>query len=91
VQACGSLAGLTAVPVASANPVELDKLGVHAGDEVCLRTGDVSLVAEIEPDPGIPAGVVLIDFNLPVGEDGRRVGEMIDADAPVTNVRLENL
>jgi len=93
VVASPSLARLVPTARALANPSDLARLGVGAGDTVRVRSGrgEVSLVAE--GDPGIPKGVLAVDFNLSAPGDQRAnaAAVLIDATAVVNEVRLETL
>jgi predicted molibdopterin-dependent oxidoreductase YjgC len=88
--------GVTAVPVLDAlvprsplrvNPHDLDDLGVSAGGNVKLRTAKASVVLAAVPDPSLPRKVVATDFNVPLAEG--TVADLIDATAPVVELRLE--
>jgi anaerobic selenocysteine-containing dehydrogenase len=87
-----SLAPLVAAMAAHANPYDLDRLGLGSGDLVRVRSSRGSLVVPAAADPGIPRGVVAVDFNVP-GAPGARnaAATLIDAAAPVTDVRLETV
>jgi NADH-quinone oxidoreductase subunit G len=86
---------------ASANPYDLDRLGLGTGDRVRVRSARGSLELEALADPGIPRGVVSIDFNVPLdgsfrepgvlGGPSNAVATLIDAAGPVTEVRLESV
>jgi NADH-quinone oxidoreductase subunit G len=88
-----SLAALVPTAVVRANPYDLDRLGVHTGDPVRVRTARRSLVLGARADDGLPKGVVAVDFNLPVGPDDptNAAAQLIDAAQPVTDVRLESV
>jgi anaerobic selenocysteine-containing dehydrogenase len=93
VAASPSLAQLVPTARALANPSDLARLGVAAGDTVRVRSarGEVSLIAE--GDAGIPKGVLAVDFNLSAPGDPRAnaAAALIDATAVVNEVRLETL
>ncbi len=98
-----ALAGLVAPAPLRANPHDLDDLGVPAGGSVRLRTGSASLVATVVPDPSLPRKVVAARFNVPLdvpagkapdgGTDARTEGstvaDLIDAGAPLVELRME--
>ncbi len=90
-----SLRPLVPAAVARANPYDLDRLGLGDGDRVRLRSARGSLVLPAEADPGVPRGVVAVDFNLAVYGDetgpANAVATLIDATAAVNDVRMENL
>jgi NADH-quinone oxidoreductase subunit G len=88
-----SLTPLVPPLVARANPHDLDRLGADAGDRVKVRSARGELVLAVEPDDGVPRGVVDIDFNVPGGESvpGNAVATLIDSRRPVTDVRMESV
>ena len=88
-----SLAALVPRAVVRANPYDLDRLGVHTGDPVRVRTARRSLVLDARSDDGLPKGVVAVDFNLAAGTDdpAGAAALLIDAAEPVNDVRLESV
>jgi NADH-quinone oxidoreductase subunit G len=88
-----SLTPLVPPLVARANPYDLDRLGAQARDRVKVRSTRGELVLAVEPDDGVPRGVVAIDFNVPGGETmpGNAVATLIDSRRPVTDVRMESV
>ncbi|MGK2947169.1 MAG: NADH-quinone oxidoreductase subunit NuoG [Acidimicrobiales bacterium] len=80
-----NLAGLTTGTTVRLHPHDFDRLGVTAGSNVTLTaaTGSVTLAAH--PDLGVPKGAAAVVVNQP----GPAVGSLIDAGAPVTDVRVE--
>jgi NADH-quinone oxidoreductase subunit G len=84
-----SLAPLAPAVEARANPYDLDRLGATTGQPVRVRSTRGSLELPAHADEGIPRGVVAIDFNL--GGDGNAAATLIEAGAPVTDVRLESV
>jgi NADH-quinone oxidoreductase subunit G len=83
-----SLAGLAASVVGlTANPLDLHRLGVHAGDRVKVTSSRASLMAAVQPDASVPEGTVVLPWNqgdpLPT--------ELIEAGSPVTEVRVETI
>ncbi len=87
VQAAPSLAGLAAGPAIAANPSDLDRLGVGADDRVKISSSRGSLTATITPDATVPVGTVA----MAVGQGAPSPSALIDATAPVTEVRVETL
>ncbi len=94
-----SLRSLVPTAVVKANPYDLDRLGLATGDPVRVRSARATLLLEVEADAGVPRGVASVDFNLPApaggaGSDGTVLNAaalLIDAAAPVTEVRLESV
>jgi anaerobic selenocysteine-containing dehydrogenase len=76
--------------VARANPYDLDRLGLTAGDEATVRAGRGSARLAVAPDRGVPRGVLVVDFNLPGGGEANVAATLIDATAVVNDVRLES-
>ena len=87
VQRAPSLAPLSPGPCARANPSDLDRLGMGNGGRVRVRSNRASFVVDAIPDPGVPRGSLSLPFNA--AEDGVGAGELIDAGAVVTDVRVE--
>ena len=69
------------------NPYDLDRLGVASGGQVRVISPRASLVLDVLADPGVPKGSASLTFNLP----GEGPGDLIDAAASVTDVRLETV
>jgi NADH-quinone oxidoreductase subunit G len=102
-----SLAELVPTAVVRANPYDLDRLGLTTGDPVRVRSARGSLVLPADADPGVPRGVVAVDFNLPLDAAAEGAGVtdtgtaangvanaaavLIDAAAIVTDVRMESV
>ena len=82
-----SLAPLAPGAPLRVNPTDLGRLGLASGDQVRVTSSRASLVVEAIADPGVPRGVAAMAFNQP----GTHAGDLIDADAGVTDVRVETL
>lgn len=78
---------LCAPPKLRVNPVELARLGVEPGGTVRITSARGSIVMWIVDDASVPAGVGVIPFSA----DGEGASQLIDAAAPVTDVRVETL
>nr|MBA3303804.1 hypothetical protein [Acidimicrobiia bacterium] len=87
VQRSPSLAALAAPLPVRLHPSELARLGVEAGSEVRVSSRRGSVVLETVGDVGVPQGTAAITFNQP----GPGAADLIDADATVTDVRIETL
>jgi NADH-quinone oxidoreductase subunit G len=87
VQAAPSLAGLADGPRVSANPSDLDRLGVAAGGRVRLSSAKHTMVVTVEGDATLPQGVV----TMRVGQGEPDPFLLIDAASSVTEVRLETI
>jgi NADH-quinone oxidoreductase subunit G len=85
VQASSQLSGLAPGTAARINPSDADRLGVAAGDRVVLRSARASLTLPVHPDTGVPRGAVALVLN----QADARVGDLIAADGPVTELHIE--
>jgi NADH-quinone oxidoreductase subunit G len=81
------LAHLAPGAAAYVHPLDLERAGVVAGADVKITSPKAGVVLRIEPDPAVVRGTVWVPFNQP----GGTVGELVDIDAVVTDVRIENL
>jgi hypothetical protein len=84
VQRSPSLASLHPALELRANPEDLARFGMKPGTQVRVSSQRGSVVVTATPDPSIPTGIAVLPFNLP----GGGAGELIDASAPHTDVRL---
>ena len=83
-----SLAPLAAGERLHVHPLDLDRLGAddgHRAEGVERRAPRWSL--EVDADPGVARGTAWVPFNQPAST----AGELIDATAPVVDLRVENL
>jgi len=87
VRATPALAELVEESALRVHPQDLDALGVPAGGDVRVRTATTSLVVPAVPDASLPRRVVAADFNVPLADGS--VSDLLSADAPVTELRLE--
>jgi NADH-quinone oxidoreductase subunit G len=85
VQAAPALAGLAPGTVVRLHPADAERLGVDAGDRLVLRSARSSVTLPAHPDAGVPRGAVALLVN----QADARVGELVDADHPVTELRIE--
>jgi predicted molibdopterin-dependent oxidoreductase YjgC len=82
-----SLAGLVDTAPLRAHPLDLDELGVPSGGSVRVRTAGSSTLQTVVADASLARKVVAADFNVPLAEG--TVADLIDAAAPVVELRLE--
>jgi NADH-quinone oxidoreductase subunit G len=84
-----SLAPLAEGAVLRAHPADLSRQSFSSGERVRVvsRRSGRSLELELRADPSVPRGVATLTFNQPGGQ----ASELIDAGAPVTDVRLDRL
>jgi NADH-quinone oxidoreductase subunit G len=87
VQHSPSLAPLAPGSIVRVNPADLERLGVTAGDSVRLTSSRTALTLTTQADLGVPRGVAHLAFDQP----GPGAADLIDAAAPVTDVRLETI
>jgi NADH-quinone oxidoreductase subunit G len=69
------------------HPLDIERVGAHAGDDVKVTSSRGSLVFEVVADDAVVRGTAWVPFRQP----GPNVGELIDASASITDVRIENL
>ncbi|MBI2710436.1 MAG: NADH-quinone oxidoreductase subunit NuoG [Actinobacteria bacterium] len=84
-QQARALRGLAGRSTARVNPIELARLGVEPGGALKISSARGSLVTATLADPDVPRGAIVLGWNL----DGPDPGDLIDAEAPVTDVRVE--
>jgi hypothetical protein len=85
-----SLAALHPEQRLRVNPYDLDRLGVTTGGRVRVisaRASATSMVLDVVADAGVPRGSAALVFGLP----GNGPAELIEATAPVVDIRLETL
>jgi len=80
-----SLADLAEPATLRLHPQDFDRLGIVAGDDVRVTSGRGHVTVATRPDTGVPRGVAVLDAN----KAGGRANVLIDANAPVTDVRVE--
>jgi predicted molibdopterin-dependent oxidoreductase YjgC len=85
VQHSPSLAGLAERATLRLHPQDFDRLGIVPGDDVRLTSSRGHVTVAARPDPAVPRGVAVLDAN----KAGGRANVLIDANAPVTDVRVE--
>jgi len=81
------LAPLAPGAAAYMHPLDIERAGAVAGADVRLTSPKASIVMRAVPDASVVRGTVWVPFNQPGGS----IGELIDCDAPVTDVRVTNL
>jgi NADH-quinone oxidoreductase subunit G len=82
-----SLAPLALPSTAHVHPLDLARLGVSDGTEVQVSGARGSVVLPLAADPAVPRGALLVPFNVP----GVSIAEIVDARAPVNDVRVERM
>ena len=69
------------------NPHAASLLGLEAGAPVRLTSNRGSITVTVAPDPGVPEGIGQLEFSA----DGLGAAELIDADATITDARVETI
>jgi NADH-quinone oxidoreductase subunit G len=82
-----SLAHLARGEMAVVNPLDIDHIAAPAGTSVRVIGSRASAVLTLHADDRVPRGTVWVPFN----QAGSSIGEVIDAGASVTDVRVERL
>jgi NADH-quinone oxidoreductase subunit G len=82
-----ALAPLARGAAVHVHPLDIERIGAHDGDDVKVTSSRASLVFRLVADDAVLRGTAWLPFNQP----GPNVGELIDASASITDVRLENL
>jgi predicted molibdopterin-dependent oxidoreductase YjgC len=80
-----SMADLAESATLRLNPAEFEKLGVSPGAKVRVTSSRGHLTVPVRPDTAVPLHVAQLNVNAP----GGRANVLIDAAAPVTDVRVE--
>ncbi|MGA0220427.1 MAG: molybdopterin-dependent oxidoreductase, partial [Ilumatobacteraceae bacterium] len=76
----------------SVHPSDLERIGVSSGDDVKVIGSRGSVVLPVCVDDRVNRGTVWAPFNQPTGELSEGdVRDVVDVDAPVTDVRIERL
>lgn len=70
------------------HPTDCDRLGLGDGVRVKVTSSRGMTVLPVRVDPTTPAGVAFVPWHQP---DERGGGELIEAGAPVTDVRVETI
>ena len=82
-----SLAKLNVGGGARVHSLDLPRVGVDVGTEVKLISATGSVVMPLVADDSVQRGTIWAPFNM-AGPD---ITDLVDADAPVTDVRIERL
>ena len=69
------------------NPYDRDRIGVADGAAVRVTSARGQLDVPVQVDAGVPAGTASLGWNLP----GSAAAALIDADATVTDLRVESI
>ncbi len=82
-----SLAHLAGDTVLHVHPLDVARIGTRVGASVVVSSPRTSVVLPVVADESVQRGTVWVPFN----HRGVNVGELIDASAPIIDVRIENV
>jgi NADH-quinone oxidoreductase subunit G len=85
VQHSPALAHMAEETTVRLHPHDFDRIGIAPGDRVTLTSAKGAVTLAAHPDPGVGRGSAAVIVNQP----GPAVGDLIDATAAVTDVRVE--
>jgi anaerobic selenocysteine-containing dehydrogenase len=85
VQSVPALVSLHPEPVVRVHPSVLAALGTAHGEAVSVRSSNGALTLPAVGDAGVPVGTAVLPWNLPAAH----AADLMDASAPVTEVRVE--
>ena len=82
-----SLAQLISTTTLFVNPLDVARIGSSIGAEVKVSSVKATVVLSLDTDASVQRGTAWVPFN----QFGVNIGELIDAAASVTDVRIESL
>ena len=82
-----SLAKLAPGGAVFVHPLDIARIGSAVGADVKVSTPKATIVLSLATDDSVQRGTAWVPFN----QSGANVGELIDAAAAVTDVRIESL
>ena len=88
VQYSPSLAPLAPGTRLRVNSQDLARLGLQTGDRAKVTSSRATATMPVEADDGVPRGSAVLTFNQPGDIDP---ANLIDASAPVTELRVETV
>jgi anaerobic selenocysteine-containing dehydrogenase len=80
-----SLADLAEPATLRLHPQDFDRLGIVSGDDVRVTSARGHVTVPTRPDAAVPRGVAVLNAN----QAGGRANVLIEANTPVTDVRVE--
>jgi NADH-quinone oxidoreductase subunit G len=86
-QMARSLVGLAPGSAVHLHPLDVESLGVAAGDDVKVVSARGACILPIRPDASVPRGIAWSPFN----QGGGTVEDIVDATTATTDVRIERL
>ncbi|HUR50166.1 MAG TPA: NADH-quinone oxidoreductase subunit NuoG [Acidimicrobiales bacterium] len=88
VRHSSSLAPLTPTAQLRVHPADLERAGIAGGGLGRLRSARTTFQVETVSDPGLARGSAHLYFNI--ADAGEDAADLIDAETPVVEVRLES-
>ena len=83
-----SLAPLAGVTRLYVNPLDVARIGSVEGHEIKVTSSRAMVILTLATDPSVHRGTAWVPFNQP----GRtRIGDLIDTNAAITDIRIETL
>jgi NADH-quinone oxidoreductase subunit G len=82
-----SMAALGVGAAVHLHPLDLDRVGAAAGTDVKVIGEKGTLILAVQPDAAVLRGTAWVPFN----QTGANIGDLIDSNAPVVDVRIETL
>ncbi|MEO5901460.1 MAG: NADH-quinone oxidoreductase subunit NuoG [Ilumatobacteraceae bacterium] len=82
-----SMAALGAGAAVHLHPLDLDRVGAAAGTDVKVIGEKGTIILAVQPDASVLRGTAWVPFN----QTGANIGDLIDANAPIVDVRIETL
>ena len=74
------------------NPLDVSRIGASIGDDVKVSSAKATIVLPLATDARVQRGTAWVPFNQPSSATNQaRIGDLIDADASVTDIRIETL
>ena len=83
-----SLAHLAIGTTLVVHPLDVARIGSAVGNEVKVTSAKAMVVLTLTTDESVQRGTAWVPFNQP---GNTRIGDLIDVDAPVTDIRIESL
>lgn len=87
IRTSGSLAKLAPGTAVRLNPTDADRIGAVTGTHVRVANAKGAMVIPVVVDSGVMKGVAVVPFNQPGGS----AASLIDAEASVNDVTIENV
>ena len=83
-----SIAHLAAPSAVFVNPLDVARIGSAVGRDVKVSSARATVILPLATDASVQRGTAWVPFNQP---GSVKIGDLIDANASVTDVRIESL